>query len=74
MSTQAAPAPLSYLGGRTFVDDQALLRELFTAVLAASEGEEAVALHERFGEYQWLSTYRPVRRVGKSIRLYYIPE
>ena len=47
MSTQAAPAPLSYLGGRTFVDDQALLRELFTAVLAASEGEEAVALHER---------------------------
>jgi phosphoenolpyruvate carboxylase len=47
VSTQAAPAPLSYLGGRTFVDDQALLRELFTAVLAASEGEEAVALHER---------------------------
>ena len=29
------------------MDDQALLRELFTAVLAASEGEEAVALHER---------------------------
>jgi phosphoenolpyruvate carboxylase len=47
VSTQAAPAPLSYLGGRTFVDDQALLRELFTAVLAASEGEAAVALHER---------------------------
>jgi phosphoenolpyruvate carboxylase len=47
VSTQAAPAPLSYLGGRTFVDDQALLRELFTAVLRASEGEEAVALHER---------------------------
>jgi Dolichyl-phosphate-mannose-protein mannosyltransferase len=36
--------------------------------------ETALALHERFGEYQWLSTYRPVRRVGKSIRLYYIPE
>ena len=33
------PAPLSYLGGRTFVDDHALLLELFTAVLAASEGE-----------------------------------
>ena len=29
------------------MDDQALLRELFTAVLAASEGEEAVALLER---------------------------
>ena len=29
------------------MDDQALLRELFTAVLAASEGDEAVALHER---------------------------
>ena len=47
MSTQARPAPLSYLGGRTFVDDHALLLELFTAVLTASEGEEAVALHER---------------------------
>ena len=31
-------APLSYLGGRTFVDDHALLLELFTAVLPASEG------------------------------------
>ena len=47
VSTQAARAPLSYLGGRTFVDDRALLLELFTAVLAASEGEHAVALHER---------------------------
>jgi phosphoenolpyruvate carboxylase len=48
MATEAAPAaPLSYLGGRSFVDDQALLLELFTAVLAASEGERAVALHER---------------------------
>ena len=48
MATEAAPAaPLSYLGGRSFVDDRALLLELFTAVLAASEGERAVALHER---------------------------
>ena len=47
MSTQARPAPLSYLGGRTFVDDHALLLELFTAVLTAGEGEEAVELHER---------------------------
>ncbi len=48
MATEAAgPAPLSYLGGRSFVDDLALLLELFGAVLAASEGEEAVTLHER---------------------------
>ena len=48
MATEAASAaPLSYLGGRSFVDDQALLLELFTAVLTASEGERAVALHER---------------------------
>jgi len=47
VSTEAALAPLSYLGGRTFVDDRALLLELFTAVLDASEGERAVALHER---------------------------
>ena len=48
MATEAAPAaPLSYLGGRSFVDDRALLLELFTAVLTASEGERAVALHER---------------------------
>jgi phosphoenolpyruvate carboxylase len=48
MATEAArpAAPLSYLGGRSFVDDRALLLERFTAVLAASEGEEAVALHE----------------------------
>src|SRR4051812_10886893 len=44
---RAAGAPLSYLGGRSFVDDRALLLELFTAVLEASEGKEAVALHER---------------------------
>jgi phosphoenolpyruvate carboxylase len=50
VSTQARPAPLSYLGGRTFVDDHAFLLELFTAVLQASEGPEAVALHERAAE------------------------
>jgi phosphoenolpyruvate carboxylase len=49
MATEAArgPAPLSYLGGRSFVDDRTLLLELFCAVLAASEGDDAVALHER---------------------------
>jgi phosphoenolpyruvate carboxylase len=48
MATEAArgPAPLSYLGGRSFVDDRTLLLELFCAVLAASEGDDAVALHE----------------------------
>ncbi len=49
MATEAArgPAPLSYLGGRSFIDDRTLLLELFSAVLAASEGEDAVTLHER---------------------------
>lgn len=28
---------------------------------------------EANGDYDWLRNYRPVRRVGKSIRLYYIP-
>src|SRR5215210_6598324 len=44
---RAAGAALSYLGGRSFVDDRALLLELFTAVLEASEGRRAVDLHER---------------------------
>jgi 4-amino-4-deoxy-L-arabinose transferase-like glycosyltransferase len=43
-----------------------------TGWLAVSETQ--LVLKGRFGEYQWLSAYRPVRRVGKSIRLYYIPE
>ena len=49
MATEAAraTAPLSYLGGRSFIDDRTLLLELFNAVLAASEGEAAVTLHER---------------------------
>src|SRR6059058_2145481 len=47
-ATERGPgAPLSYLGGRSFVDDRALLLELFTDALEASEGERAVALHER---------------------------
>lgn len=28
---------------------------------------------EAKGDYDWLSTYRPVRQVGRTIRLYYIP-
>lgn len=35
--------------------------------------ETALALKGRHGEYQWLRTYRPVRRIGESIRLYHIP-
>jgi hypothetical protein len=27
----------------------------------------------RPADYAWLSLYRPVRRIGSSIRLYYIP-
>ena len=33
--------------------------------------ETPLALHAE--EYRWLSAYRPVRRVGESIRLYFIP-
>jgi 4-amino-4-deoxy-L-arabinose transferase-like glycosyltransferase len=33
--------------------------------------ETPLALHAE--EYRWLSAYRPVRRVGTSIRLYFIP-
>jgi hypothetical protein len=36
-------------------------------------GESTLAARRARGEYAWLSAYRPVRRVGTSIRLYYIP-
>lgn len=39
--------------------------------LAVSETMLAMKAH--WGEYQWLRAYRPVRRVGRSIRLYDIP-
>ncbi|HEV8660642.1 MAG TPA: hypothetical protein VGS96_18710 [Thermoanaerobaculia bacterium] len=39
----------------------------------AAVSETALALDGRHGEYRWLDLYRPVRRVGKTIRLYYIP-
>jgi 4-amino-4-deoxy-L-arabinose transferase-like glycosyltransferase len=39
--------------------------------VAASE--TWLRLGEANGDYDWLRTYRPVRQVGKSIRLYYIP-
>ncbi|MDQ3280851.1 MAG: glycosyltransferase family 39 protein [Acidobacteriota bacterium] len=35
--------------------------------------ETPFALKSAKGEYAWLKDYKPVRRVGKSIRLYYIP-
>ena len=35
-------------------------------------GETALAIEG--DRYQWLTRYEPVRRVGKSIRLYYLPE
>lgn len=34
--------------------------------------ETTLALKGHFGQYHWLRNYRPVRRVGESIRLYYI--
>ena len=36
-------------------------------------GETMLASKRAHGEYAWLSAYRPVRRIGSSIRLYYIP-
>jgi hypothetical protein len=41
-----------------------------TGWLAVSD--TAMIFKQRWGEYAWLRTYRPVRRIGKSIRLYYI--
>ena len=35
--------------------------------------ETPLALKTSHGAYAWLRTYRPVRRIGKSIRLYFIP-
>jgi hypothetical protein len=35
--------------------------------------ETTLALKAQWGEYQWLKNYRPVRRIGQSIRLYNIP-
>ncbi len=37
-------------------------------------GEHVLRFAEDSGEYDWLRNYRPVAMVGKSIRLYYIPE
>jgi hypothetical protein len=35
--------------------------------------ESALAFERRLGGYGWLERQRPLQRVGKSIRLYYIP-
>ncbi len=35
--------------------------------------ETPYAFRSETGDYQWLSLYRPVRRVGESIRLYFLP-
>jgi 4-amino-4-deoxy-L-arabinose transferase-like glycosyltransferase len=43
-----------------------------TGWLAVSETQ--LVLKQRFGLYGWLNNYRPVRRIGESIRLYNIPE
>jgi 4-amino-4-deoxy-L-arabinose transferase-like glycosyltransferase len=42
-----------------------------TGWVAASENW--LRFGEAKGDYDWLSRYRPVRQVGKTIRLYYIP-
>jgi 4-amino-4-deoxy-L-arabinose transferase-like glycosyltransferase len=35
-------------------------------------GETPLAMNPR--DYQWLTRYEPVRRIGKSMRLYYVPQ
>ena len=35
--------------------------------------ETGLKLENRLGGYQWLEHYKPVGKIGKSIRLYYIP-
>jgi hypothetical protein len=35
--------------------------------------EMTIAMGRPKGEYTWLNAYRPVQRVGRSIRLYWIP-
>lgn len=47
-------------------------REKVTGWLAVSETQ--LALKRQYGEYKWLGAYRPVRRIGRSIRLYDIPK
>ena len=39
--------------------------------VAISESE--LRWDEETGDYAWLTNYRPVRKIGQSIRLYYIP-
>ena len=39
----------------------------------AAVSETALVLDGLNGEYRWLNAYRPVRMVGRTIRLYYIP-
>lgn len=36
-------------------------------------GETPIRLSERYGGYEWMSLYKPVAQVGKTIRLYRIP-
>jgi len=35
--------------------------------------EHRLRMSERTGDYAWLRYYRPARRIGRSILLYYIP-
>ncbi len=46
-------------------------RQRVTGWVAASENW--LRFGEATGDYDWLRMYRPVRQLGKSIRLYYIP-
>jgi len=41
--------------------------------IAVSETALAIDARARAGEYRWLDAYQPVGRIGKSIRVYYVP-
>ena len=48
-------------------------KQLAIARKAVHVSETQLALKGQYDEYLWLAAYQPVRRIGKSIRLYRIP-
>ncbi|HVG25885.1 MAG TPA: glycosyltransferase family 39 protein, partial [Thermoanaerobaculia bacterium] len=58
------------LGAHGLEVDSLVPHQKVTGWVAASENW--LRFGEATGDYDWLSSYRPVRQVGKTIRLYYI--
>jgi hypothetical protein len=61
-------ARYEYIGRCEFLPPFTLQHGSWIAV-----SESALKFGNRHHEFDWLSTYAPVERVGKTIRLYYIP-